>query len=94
MGGIPGVANKKLKQALAMRRSPRGWSYDAVVGVLRAFGFEMREGKEHTICFDPDDKQNVVSVPRHREVRGYVVEQSLVVIERRLAKRGMSLDGA
>lgn len=74
-------------------RSPRGWGHDAVVGVLLGFGFEMREGKEHTICFDPDEKQNMVSVPRHREVRGYIVEAALDSIDHRLKRKGMSLDG-
>lgn len=91
---IPGVSNAKIKRAQKMQRGPEGWGHDVIVGVLEGFGFDVKEGSEHTICSDPGDKLNAVQVPRHRHVRGYVAEDAVKAIERMLARKGLSLNGS
>ena len=89
---IDGVPNAQVKRLLKMKRSPSGWGQDAVVGAMVAFGFEVREGSAHTICFDPEDKRTSVSVPRSRDLRDYIVEDAVNAVEAKLQRKGLSLD--
>ncbi|MDZ4180410.1 MAG: hypothetical protein U1E29_14455 [Coriobacteriia bacterium] len=82
-----------MKRYRAMKRSTQGWTHDVVVGLLCGFGFESKQGSEHTICFDPEDKANAVQIPRHRAVKGYVVELTTSAIEQKLKREGLNADG-
>ena len=71
------------------RSSKAGWGQDHYGHLLTAFGFSSREGGDHRIYWDPEDKANRVSIPRHGELRAYVAEIVIEAVERMLTRKGL-----
>jgi hypothetical protein len=76
------MANKE-KRLARLRESPHGWAYDVLERLLEAYGFVCRGGTRHAYYVDPDDETNIVRIPRHKPVKGYVAEQVVSAIDRR-----------
>jgi hypothetical protein len=56
--------------------------------LLTHFGFEMIEGKKHTLYHHPElPDDTMVSVPRHRDLRAWAVRDAVIVVDRVLASR-------
>jgi hypothetical protein len=67
-----------------MRRSKAGWRPRHYERLFMGFGFEARQGGEHTIYYDLDDPDNSVSVPRHRELKPYLAGLAVAAVVRKL----------
>jgi len=85
-GDFSSGAWKRLRKT---RDSKAGWGPDHYEHMLTGFGFEYRDGAGHRIYWDPDDKENRVSIPRHGELKAYVAEQAVAAIERLLRRKGI-----
>lgn len=92
VGGIEGVSNRALKLLDKTRRNKHGWGQQHYEALLCGFHFEKDERANHTFYTDPDDASNVVSVPRHRDVRDWVADDAIAAIERRMTNMGVTLD--
>jgi hypothetical protein len=71
------------------RNSRAGWGQDHYERLFTAFGFAYRDGGEHRVYWDPEDKQDRVSVPRHGELKAYVAELAVAAIDRMLRRKGL-----
>ena len=82
-------SNNTWKRLGKLRESKAGWGQDFYERLLVGFGFLYREGGEHRIYWDPEDKTNRISVPRHGELKVYVGEQVIAAIDRLMHRRGI-----
>ena len=78
----------KEKRLQRIKQSPHGWSHEAIERLVESFGFECRGGTKHVYYVDPDDEMNIVRIPRHKPVKGYIVEQVIAAIEKMSDRRG------
>lgn len=76
-----GRAEKLLGQ---MEQSPRGWRYDEVARVFRAFGFTMRHkhGGSHRTWHHPNAPPVTVVDKGHGKVPAYQVQQVTAAIRK------------
>ena len=84
--GFSRQAWKRLEQTKSTRA---GWGQAHYERLLMSFGFLSRQGRKHTIYWDPDDKANRVSVPRHGDLKAYVAEQVIAAVETMLKRKGI-----
>jgi len=64
-----------------MKQSKYGWRYNDIVTLYRGFGFEQREGGNHTIFFHPVHRHLIATVARHRTPAVGYVQKALRLIE-------------
>ena len=76
-------ANNLLKK---MKRSPVGYGSQDFKTVLVGHGFNLKEGKKHTVYKHPNHEDLVISVPRHRIVKPWAAREVVILIEK-LAQR-------
>ena len=74
------------KDLQRLKNSKNGYGQNFYARILRRAGFLSREGSKHTIYVDPDDSDNVVIVPRHGELLGYIADQTVSAVEKRLER--------
>ena len=60
-----------------MRRRPVGWGPDDFQTLSKGFGFQRREGANHTVSTHPDFPHLRGTVPRHRKLKPYLAEQAV-----------------
>ena len=77
------------KRLARTRESKADRSQEYFDHLLKGFGFLSRDGGEHRIYWDADDKANRVSLPRHGVLRAYVAEQVIAAIDRVLERKGL-----
>ncbi len=82
-------SNKAWDRLEKTRASRHGWGPGHYEHLFLAFGFVFREGANHRIYFDPEDKMNHVSIPRHGELKAYVSELAVAAIDRMLERKGI-----
>ena len=64
-----------------MKQSKYGWRYHDIVTLYRGFGFEQREGGNHTIFFHPVHRHLIATVARHRSLPVGYVQKAIALIE-------------
>jgi hypothetical protein len=64
-----------------MRNSKYGWRYNDIVSLYRSFGFEQREGGNHTVFFHPVHRRLMATVARHRNLPVGYVQKAISLIE-------------
>lgn len=64
-----------------MKQSKYGWRYNDIVTVYRGFGFEQREGGNHTVFFHPLHRHLIATVARHRSLAVGYVQKAITLIE-------------
>ena len=64
-----------------MRNSKYGWRYNDIVSLYRGFGFEQREGGNHTIFFHPVHRHLIATVARHRSLAVGYVQKAVSLID-------------
>jgi hypothetical protein len=64
-----------------MKQSKYGWRYNDIVSLYRGFGFESREGGNHTVFFHPVHRHLIATVARHRSLAVGYVQKAIVLIE-------------
>ena len=64
-----------------MKQSKYGWRYNDIVALYRGFGFESREGGNHTIFFHPVHRHLIATVARHRSLPVGYVQKAISLIE-------------
>lgn len=71
-----------------MRRSPHGYGQAHFERLFKHYGFKKSEQTRHTVyrheLLDPGD---VVLVPRHRKVKGYITRKAVAAVDLVLARR-------
>ena len=72
---------KKRPLLEVLRESPSGRKRKEVVRILAAAGLDSREGKRHTVFFHPQHSDVQIAVPRHRQVRAYLVRQAVCLVD-------------
>jgi hypothetical protein len=80
------VSGRVAKDLQRLRDSRHGYGQTFYGRLLRKAGFLPNERKKHTIYVDPGDHDNVVIVPRHGELLGYVADQTIAAIEKRVER--------
>lgn len=80
-------ANAAFKRLEKTRRSGSGWGPDHYARLFGGFGFGAREGKKHTIYFEPGHPDNCVMIPRHRELKPYSAIEAVRAIDAMLERR-------
>ncbi len=63
-----------------MKQSKHGWRYNEIKTVYLGFGFEYREGGNHTIFFHPVHRRLVATVARHRTLPVGYVQKAITLI--------------
>lgn len=63
------------------RRAPNGWTYRDLVRLLLGAGFVATEQSNHTVFRHPDYPDLQISVPRHRDIKAYLVRDALAIID-------------
>jgi len=84
-------SNKAQKLLDRTRRTGAGWGQSHYARLFAGFGFLTREGGNHTIYWDPDEKSNRVQVPRHGELKAWVAKKAVEAIDRKLRREGLDL---
>jgi hypothetical protein len=64
-----------------MKQSKHGWRYNDIVTVYRGFGFESREGGNHTVFFHPVHRHLIATVARHRSLPVGYVQKAISLLE-------------
>ena len=64
-----------------MKQSKYGWRYNDIVTLYRGFGFEQREGGNHTVFFHPVHRHLIATVARHRSLAVGYVQKAISLIE-------------
>lgn len=64
-----------------MKQSKYGWRYNDIVTLYRGFGFEQREGGNHSIFFHPVHRHLMATVARHRSLAVGYVQKAISLIE-------------
>lgn len=82
-------SNNAWKRLQKTQDSKAGRGQEHYERLLTGFGFVYRDGGAHRIYYDPEDKQNRVSIPRHGELKAYVAELAVAAIDRLLKRRGV-----
>lgn len=71
-----------------MRESPHGWGPEDVGTVLKGHGFNHREGRKHTVYQHRERPELTITVPRHRELRAWVIRDTIKLIDELQQTRG------
>ena len=91
--GAPKWFNRRaVKQLERARRNPSGWTNERLGKMLTKFGFLRHERGNHTMYYDAEDKDNFVMVPRHRQIRDYVVREAVSCVDKTLQRWGVNYD--
>lgn len=80
------MSGQLTKDLERLRNKKNGWGQEFYARFLKKAGFLPREGGKHTIYIDPDDPENVVIVPRHGELLGYIADLAILAVEKRLER--------
>jgi len=56
---------------------PANLPRERVHAALARLGFEKREGGNHTVFVDPNDRSRRVVIPRHPKVKGLLLRRNL-----------------
>lgn len=64
-----------------MKQSKYGWRYNDIVTLYHGFGFEHREGGNHTVFFHPLHRHLIATVARHRSLAVGYVQKAITLIE-------------
>jgi len=64
-----------------MKQSKYGWRYHDIVNLYRSFGFQQREGGNHTVFFHPVHRHLIATVARHRSLPVGYVQKALSLID-------------
>ena len=64
-----------------MKQSKYGWRYNDIVTLYRGYGFEQREGGNHTVFFHPIHRHLIATVARHRSLAVGYVQKAISLIE-------------
>lgn len=75
-----------------MRDSASGWRPQEVDRLLTGFGFRCKQGKKHSIYEHEEHSDLSMSVPRHRSLRDWVVEDAVDLIDRLERRKGANED--
>ena len=71
-----------------MRRTNQGWSYEKATSVLDHYGFVSRDSG-HKVYHDPEEPMNFVVLPRHPEVRDYVIDDIIEAVDQMVKRKEM-----
>lgn len=75
-----------------MRRSKSGWKYKDLDTLYRVFGFEVHEGKEHTMYIHPDFPQLRATVTRHRSLPIGYIQHAIKLVDELKKLQGEGYD--
>jgi predicted ABC-type transport system involved in lysophospholipase L1 biosynthesis ATPase subunit len=64
-----------------MKQSKHGWRYNDLANLYRGFGFDSREGGNHTIFFHPVHRHLMATVARHRTLAVGYVHRAIALVE-------------
>jgi len=76
-----------------MRRSRYGWGEGQLRKLYEGFGFEGRDVGNHVCYYHPSHPDLRRQVPRHRDLREYVVADAIDAVEELLRREGEETDG-
>ena len=68
-----------------MRQSKNGWRYNDVKTLYLGFGFEFREGGNHTVFFHPVHRRLIATVARHRSLPLGYVQKAIALVDELIA---------
>ncbi len=76
-------AAKRLQKA---KNNPKGWRFEELASLYKAFGFEVRSAKgSHHVAVHPDIKTRPTFVKHSGELSEFYVKQAVAVIEELLS---------
>jgi hypothetical protein len=64
-----------------MKQSKYGWRYNDIVSLYRGFGFQQREGGNHTVFFHPVHRHLIATVARHRSLAVGYIQKAITLID-------------
>lgn len=64
-----------------MKQSKYGWRYNDILTLYHGFGFQLREGGNHTIFFHPVHRRLIATVARHRSLPVGYVQKAISLID-------------
>lgn len=70
-----------------MRRTSAGWTADDIGRLYEGFGFDRKEGTNHTIYRHPDEPDLRATVPRHRKLASVYAREAVANVEHLLQRR-------
>jgi len=76
-----------------MRASAAGWKQADINRLLNGFRFRCRSGSRHDIFEHEDHPDLTISVPRHRNLRNWIIKDAVQLIDTLIDRQGGGEDG-